>query len=106
MAGTVGVELVDRLQHATMGDLAPDLTLILDVPVEIGLARRGTSAANRFEHKGQAFHQRVRDGFLELAAREPSRCRVIDGARDADTVARDIRAAVGARFALDLASAD
>jgi dTMP kinase len=106
IAGSVGVEVVDRLQHATIGDLAPDLTLILDVPVEIGLARRGMSAANRFEQKGQAFHQRVRDGFLELAAREPARCRVIDGARDADTVARDIRVAVAAHFALDLGSAD
>jgi len=106
MAGTIGVELVDRLQDATIGDLAPDLTLILDVPVEIGLARRGTSAANRFEHKGQAFHQRVRDGFLELAAREPMRCQVIDGARGAGTVARDIRLAVAARFALDLGGAD
>lgn len=105
MAGTVGVDLVDCLQRATIGDLAPDLTLVLDVPVEIGLARRGTSAANRFEHKGQAFHQRVRDGFLQLAAAEPSRCRVIDGARDADAVARDIRLAVEARFALDLGGA-
>jgi dTMP kinase len=106
MAGTVGVELVDRLQHAAIGDLAPDLTLILDVPVEIGLTRRGVSTANRFEHKGLTFHQQVRDGFLRLAEREPARCRVIDGARDADTVARDIRCAVEARFALDLGDAD
>jgi dTMP kinase len=106
MAGTVGVELVDRLQQATIGDLAPDLTLILDVPVEIGLTRRGVSAANRFEHKGLAFHQQVRDGFLRLAEREPARCRVIDGVRDADTVAGDIRRAVEARFALDLGDAD
>jgi len=106
IAGTVGVELVDRLQHATIGDLAPDLTLILDVPVEIGLTRRGVSAANRFEHKGLIFHQQVRDGFLRLAEREPARCRVIDGARDADTVARDVRRAVEARFALDLGDTD
>jgi dTMP kinase len=102
MAGTVGVELVDRLQRATIGDLTPDLTLILDVPVEIGLARRGAATANRFEHKGQAFHQQVRDGFLEVAAAEPSRCRVIDGARDADAVAREIRLTVAEHFALDL----
>jgi dTMP kinase len=105
MAGDVGVELVDRLQQAAIGDLAPDLTLILDVPVEIGLARRGVSAANRFEHKGQAFHQRVRDGFLQLAAAEPGRFRVIDGARSVDAVARDVRLAVEARFALDLGAA-
>ena len=78
----VGVELVDRLQLATIGDLAPDLTLILDVPVETAWRAAATAAANRFEHKGQAFHERVRDGFLQLAAAEPARCRVIDGARD------------------------
>jgi dTMP kinase len=105
MAGDVGVELVDRLQYASIGDLAPDLTLILDVPVEIGLARRGVSAANRFEHKGHAFHQRVRDGFLQLAAAEPGRFWVIDGARSVDAVARDVRLAVEARFALDLGPA-
>jgi dTMP kinase len=100
IAGGVGMDLVDRLQRATIGDLTPDLTLILDVPVETGLARRD-AAANRFEHKGRAFHQRVRDGFLQLAAQEPERCRVI-GAREPDAVARDIRHAVAARFALDL----
>ena len=105
MAGSVGIELVDRLQQAAIGDLEPDLTLILDVPVEIGLARRDAASANRFEHKGQVFHQRVRDGFLQIAAGEPSRCRVIDGARDVDVVARDVRLAVAARFGLDLAEA-
>lgn len=106
MAGTVGVELVNRLQAATIGDLAPDLTLILDVPVEIGLARRGPSTTeSRFEDKGTAFHQRVRDGFLQLAAAEPARCRVIDGAKDVDAVAAALRAAVATRFALDLGAA-
>jgi dTMP kinase len=106
MAGTVGVELVNRLQAATIGDLTPDLTLILDVPVEVGLARRGPSTTeSRFEDKGAAFHQRVRDGFLQLAAAEPARCRVIDGAKDADAVAAALRAAVATRFALDLGGA-
>ena len=105
IAGGVGVELVDRLQQTAIGDLAPDLTLILDVPVELGFARRGAASANRFEHKGQVFHQLVRDGFLQIAAAEPGRCRVIDGARDVDAVARDVRLAVAARFALDLGNA-
>ncbi len=106
IAGAVGIELVERLQQAAIGDLAPDLTLILDVPVEIGLARRATTrAGNRFEDKGAAFHQQVRDGFLEVAGRDPARCRVIDGARDADVVARDVRSAVEERFALDLGGA-
>jgi dTMP kinase len=105
IAGAVGVELVDRLQRAAIGDLTPDLTLLLDVPVEVGLARRGASAANRFERKGHAFHQQVRDGFLQLAAAEPARFWVIDGAPDPDLVARDVRLAVEARFALDLGGA-
>jgi dTMP kinase len=103
MAATVGVELVNRLQAATIGDLAPDLTLILDVPVEVGLARRGRNATeSRFEDKGVAFHQRVRDGFLQLAAEEPARCRVIDAAQGADAVAAALREAVAVRFGLDL----
>lgn len=106
MAGTVGVALVNRLQAFTIGDLAPDLTLILDVPVEIGLARRGRSAPeSRFEDKGVAFHQRVRDGFLQLAAEEPARCRVIDGTQSIDAVAAALRKAVAARFGLDLGGA-
>jgi dTMP kinase len=103
MAAAVGVELVNRLQTATIGDLAPDLTLILDVPVEVGLARRGRNASeSRFEDKGVAFHQRVRDGFLQLAAEEPARCRVIDAAQGADAVAAALREAVAVRFGLDL----
>jgi dTMP kinase len=103
IAGAVGVELVDRLYLATIGDLRPDLTLILDVPVETGLARRGrTSAQNRFEHMGSAFHEQVRSGFLQLARAEPARCRVIDGAREADAVEHDVRVAVDTRFGLGL----
>jgi dTMP kinase len=106
IAGAVGIELVERLQQATIGDLAPDLTLILDVPVEVGLARRATTrAGNRFEDKGAGFHRQVRAGFLEVAAGDPARCRVIDAARDADAVARDVRSAVKGRFALDLVNA-
>jgi dTMP kinase len=106
MAAAVGVELVNRLQAATIGDLAPDLTLILDVPVEVGLARRGRNASeSRFEDKGVAFHQRVRDGFLQLAAEEPARCRVIDAAQGADAVAAALREAVAVRFGLDLGAA-
>jgi dTMP kinase len=106
MAGTVGVELVNRLQAITCGDLAPDLTLILDVPVEIGLARRGRRAPeSRFEDKGVAFHQRVRDGFLQLAAEEPARCRLIDGTQSTDAVSAALCKVVAARFGLDLGGA-
>ncbi|MEM7024069.1 MAG: dTMP kinase [Pseudomonadota bacterium] len=106
MAGQVGVDLVDRLQVATIGDLVPDLTLILDVPVETGLARRGRDAAEgRFEEKGVAFHQQVRDGFLRLAADDPARCRVIDATQDTVAVGSALREVVAARFGLDLGAA-
>ncbi|MEM7023083.1 MAG: dTMP kinase [Pseudomonadota bacterium] len=103
IAGSVGLERIDKLQTEAIGDVTPDLTLILDLPVGTGLARRGRTAdANRFEHMGEAFHQRVRDGFLKLAADDPMRYMVIDAAKDAHTVAREIRVAVERRFGLDL----
>jgi dTMP kinase len=114
LAGGVGVERVDALHALTIGELRPDLTLILDLPAEVGLARRagdgggGSAAAaaqaNRYERMGQGFHDRVRHGFLEIARREPERCVVIDAGREPDEVARAIRREVERRFAADLAA--
>jgi dTMP kinase len=74
--------------------LLPDLTFVLDCPIEIGLARtrrrRGRAVADRFEGEEASFHERVRQGFLALAREEPQRIRVIDGARAADDVHREI----------------
>lgn len=66
----------------------PDLTLILDIDPKVGLARsRGAHVGeDRFEQKGAAFHQRVRDEFLQIAEREPERCRVIDASQSAESV--------------------
>ncbi len=90
-------DFVDRLHEMAIG-VEPDLTLVIDMDPEAalarGLARR--SGEDRFEDLGAAFQARLRDGFLALAAEAPARCRVIDGNRDADAVARDIRAAVAA----------
>lgn len=73
------------------GDLVPDLTLLLDVPPEVGLGRKSDEARNRFESAFDLdFHARVRAGFLELASLEPVRWRVIDAARDADTVSSEV----------------
>jgi dTMP kinase len=80
--------------------LVPDLTLVLDVPVEVSLRRlaeRGT-AADRYERLGAPFFARIRDGFLAVAAAEPARCTVLDGARDIPAVAKDVRAAVALHF--------
>lgn len=62
---------------ATMG-LKPDLTILLDLPVESGLSRRGDKRLDRFEQEKLDFHQRVRDGYLKLAARDPERWLIID----------------------------
>lgn len=99
-AGELGVELVDRL-HAPLldGCFLPDLTLLLDLPVEAGFARcAARGALARFEAKGRAFHERVREGFLDLAAREPARFVVIDASQPADAVAEAVHAAVMARL--------
>ncbi len=92
------------LEKAAVGDLKPDLTIILDLPPQEGLARaaiRRASAgarADRFEAEGARFHEGLRRAFLDIAAREPERCCVVNGALPADEVARVIRQLVDARF--------
>ena len=77
------------------GGLSPDLTILLDVAPEVGLARKADDARNRFESGFDVeFHRRVRSGFLDLAREEPRRWRVIDGDRDAEAVFADVLAAV------------
>jgi len=72
--------------------LRPDLTLLLDVPVEEGLRRKAQmrAQADRFEQETLAFHQRIRAGYLEMARNEPGRWIVIDGGQSKDTVRRDV----------------
>ena len=96
-----GVAL-DRLRSlaaiATDG-LTPDLTILLDLPVEAGLARKAPADVTRFEAEfDTAFHRRVRDGFLELAVAEPSRFVVLDATRSIDDVAGSIARMVDARI--------
>jgi len=86
--GGVPLEQLAALHRLIAGDFQPDLTLVLDVPVEMGLARaaRRKGGENRFESKGREFHERVRQGFLDIARNEPTRCVVIDANRDAGAV--------------------
>jgi len=106
VAGELGLELIDRLHQTIFGELAPDLTLILDLPVAIGLARREAGpSGNRFERKAVAYHERVRAGFLAIARAEPARCVVIDADRPESAVADSVRGAVGRRFGLELCAA-
>jgi dTMP kinase len=82
-AGGVPLETL-RALHAIAGEgLHPDLTLILDLPVDVGLARASTRGGDdRFERKGRDFHERLRRGFLEIAAADPGRCATIDASGD------------------------
>jgi dTMP kinase len=89
--GNVDQRLIARLEQITVGDTTPDLTIVLDMPAELGLERatrrRGAAAADRFETETPEFHERLRRAYLELAAREPERCVVIDGSGAPATVA-------------------
>lgn len=95
---------LDRAVWRTLADVAleglwPDLTLVLDLPVETGMARAaGRSAADRYEALGRDFHERVRGSFLQTAAEDPGRCAVLDAARGPDVVFADILATVQARL--------
>lgn len=101
-----GVPLADlaALQRITAGTFAPDLTLILDLPVERGLARAASRAGSetRFEQKDHAFHERLRQGFLEIARREPQRCVVIDADAEVEAVHREMIDAVRERLGAKL----
>jgi dTMP kinase len=92
--------LLDRLYAIAVGDFRPDLTLILDLPVETGLARaaRRRGAEMRYESLPRTFHDRVRAGYLEIAAHEPKRCVVIDASQDIDAIAGAIARTVGERL--------
>jgi dTMP kinase len=90
----LGRDVVERANAIATGGLTPDLTLLLDLPVEAGLARRaGDGAANHFDRETVAFHERVRAGFLELARESPDAWRIIDAAQPFDAV---LEAAVSA----------
>lgn len=105
-AGGIGRETVATLHRLVLGDFQPNLTLILDLPVEAGLARarsrmQGQAAAeDRYERMGMDFHQALRDAFRDIAAREPQRCRVIDAGGNVDQVAAAIWNVVAEQFGL------
>ena len=100
--GKVAPEIMNAMERVTIGDLKPDLTLILDVPVEVGMrraaARRGSGAPDRFEAEDVKFHQKLRDAYRQIAADEPKRCILIDANADANTVAASVWAALRNRF--------
>lgn len=89
-------EVIRQVNEAACAGCRPDLTIVLDLPVEESFRRTGKrpeTAGNydRFEIAGTAFHQRVRQGFLRIAAEEPQRVKVVDANADADTVTERVR---------------
>jgi dTMP kinase len=98
--GGANVALIDALEAEARVHCWPDLTLIFDLPPEEGLKRASNRAGHetRFEAKGLAFHKRLRDAFLEIAAAEPARCRVLDAVADEDAVEAMVWRAVSERL--------
>jgi dTMP kinase len=100
--GHVAPGILNAMQRVTIGDLKPDLTVILDVPVEVGLkraaARRGAAAADRFESEDVKFHRQLREAYRQIAASEPERCVLIDATEEPAKVAAHIWSALRDRF--------
>jgi dTMP kinase len=101
-AGGLDKHLVGEIHRLTMPKAEPDLTIVLDMPVDEGLRRAAArhDDETRFERKGREFHDRLRKGFLEIARLAPKRCAVIDAARGIDDVHAAVRAAVSSRLGL------
>ncbi|WP_292042331.1 MULTISPECIES: dTMP kinase [unclassified Brevundimonas] len=92
--------LIEALDEHVVGDNQPNLTVVFDIPVEVGLERafgRGLFET-RFESKGLEFHQKLREGFLEVAVRHPERCVVLDATGEVEEVAERLWAVVEERL--------
>ncbi|MBM3567344.1 MAG: dTMP kinase [Alphaproteobacteria bacterium] len=96
----LGRESIARLHRLVLGEFKPDLTLILDLPVELGLRRASARGGgeDRYERMDRAFHERLRQGFLAIAATERERCAVIDASAEPDAVFAALRAQVRERL--------
>lgn len=100
--GHVDSRIIKALERASVGDLRPDLTVVLDLPVEAALQRlaqrRGDAAPDRFEAEDVEFHEELRAAYLAIAAREPERCVVIDAGGAKEEIAKAIWAMINVRF--------
>jgi dTMP kinase len=100
VVGGVVSQNIDAMNKISCGDIAPNLTIILDMDSQTGLARAGSRGVgeDRFEAKGPAFHEKVRAGFIDLAQTDPERCVIFDASRSADAIADDVLKLVLARL--------
>ncbi len=106
-AGGVDPQFISALETFVLGGTRPDLTLVFDLPVDVGLARAEAFAAaeghaeTRFESKGLAFHERLRAAFLQIAGGEPGRCTIIDAAASIEAVEAKVWETVSRRLDLN-----
>jgi dTMP kinase len=108
--GSVDLRLIRALERVSIGDLKPDLTLVLDVPAEIGMkraaGRRRGGTVDRFEAEDIAFHKKLREAYLGLAKAENDRCVIIDAKAPKKTAAQSIWEIVQEKFEPGRASAE
>ena len=99
IAGGLGLEIIHNLQQPVLGTTLPDVTLLLDIDPEKGLSRAQERGGDlRFESKTLAYHQTLRQAFLDFAKQEPERMVVIDADRDIEAVSTDIITVLGERL--------
>jgi dTMP kinase len=75
----LNLETIEEINNLATGDVKPHLTILLDIPADTGLSRKTSPSQDRFEAEEIAFHRKVRDGYLEMAAAEPERWLIVDG---------------------------
>jgi len=93
----IPLEKIAGLENWVQGKLRPDLTLLMDLPVEVGMERAGKrSAPDRFESEAWDFFERIRQGYLSIAAEQPSRVKVIDASQDLPDVQAQVKMAIEA----------
>jgi len=96
ISGNLDPQFMQSVERIAIDGTMPDLTFILDIPADKGLARaglrRGTEVADRFEKETIATHEARRQAFLAIAASEPQRCKVIDADRTVDAISAEIAA--------------
>jgi len=107
VAGSVSADAIESLNRIAAGTTQPDLTLLLDIDAAVGLARaterreasgKGSTGADPYEKRSLAFHERLRQGYLDVAKSDPTRCQVIDATGTPEAVEQRVRDAVRARF--------
>ena len=84
------MQTVEMVNNLATGGLKPDLTILMDILPGVGLARKRGQKRDRFEKESLTFHNRIRKGYLELAAKEPDRWLVIDASKNKEDIAREI----------------